>query len=80
MKYLIVLLVILVMVWLWRSGRNAAKQSQRDVGAKQGPTPRLEMVRCAVCGLHLPESEAVRANASYYCSVEHLNQDPEAPR
>ncbi|MEO8247908.1 MAG: PP0621 family protein [Burkholderiales bacterium] len=78
MKYLVILVVVLVVFWIWRSGRDSLDQSARDRQAKAGPAkgqaPRLEMVRCEVCGVHLPEAEAVRAEANYYCSVEHLNQ------
>jgi uncharacterized protein len=30
------------------------------------------MVRCAHCGLHIPENEAVTMQGRYYCSKEHL--------
>ena len=77
MKYLIVIAVMLVVFWLWRSGRDSAARQQppRDRPAPNKAPPQLEMVRCQVCGVHLPEAEAVRADARYYCSVEHLNQD-----
>lgn len=78
MKYLIVLVVILIVFWLWRSGRNALDASRREAGrgaaARKNAPAQLEMVRCPVCGVHLPEAEAVRADATYYCSIEHLNQ------
>lgn len=32
-------------------------------------TPRL--VQCAHCGLHVNESEALRAGERYFCSAEH---------
>ena len=74
MKYLLVLAVLLIAFWLWRSGREAGRAQAPVKPKKAAQPPRLEMVRCATCGLHLPETEAVRANACYYCSVEHLNQ------
>lgn len=79
MKYLIVLVVVLVVFWLWRSGRDALGTARRDAArdaavASRKPPAQLEMVRCQVCGVHLPEADAVRADAAYYCSVEHLNQ------
>lgn len=78
MKYLLVLIVVLIVFWIWRSGRDALDQSlrqrPRDADKPTGSPPRLEMVRCEVCGLHLPEAEAVRAESHYYCGVEHLNQ------
>ena len=30
------------------------------------------MVRCQICGVHLPKSEAVTSRGEFYCSKEHL--------
>jgi uncharacterized protein len=30
------------------------------------------MVRCLICGVHLPKSEAVTSRGQIYCSKEHL--------
>jgi uncharacterized protein len=32
------------------------------------------MVRCAVCGLHLPQADAQITPRGVYCSVEHRQQ------
>jgi len=32
------------------------------------------MVRCALCGLHIPDQEAVRADDKYFCSNNHLKE------
>ena len=32
------------------------------------------MVRCAVCGVHTPESEAVMSGGQYYCCEAHFLQ------
>lgn len=74
MKYLLVIVVLFLVLWLWRAGRGGPQTPpSRHSGASQ-PPPKLEMVRCCVCGVHLPEADAVRADSAYYCSVEHLNQ------
>jgi uncharacterized protein len=39
------------------------------------PAPPGDMVRCARCGLYLPEDDAVRAGERFYCSPEHRDQD-----
>jgi uncharacterized protein len=31
-----------------------------------------DMVRCRVCGVHLPRSEAIASRGEIYCSREHL--------
>ena len=35
-----------------------------------------QMVPCAHCGLHVPESEGVRGGGSFYCSDEHRRLGP----
>lgn len=74
MKFLLFLLVILLAVWLWRSGRAAEPQAKRPA-TKAGPTSGKaapqDMVRCAHCGLHLPLSEAVASSSAHYCGTEH---------
>lgn len=69
MKFLLLLAIVALAVWAWRSGR-------RDLPGAGQPPPSAppdpqEMVRCAHCGVHLPRSEAVEGRAGLYCSVEH---------
>jgi len=33
------------------------------------------MVRCAHCGTHVPENEALHAGGKAYCCREHLDRD-----
>jgi uncharacterized protein len=42
-------------------------------------TPEL-MMQCAVCGIHLPGSEARFARGRVYCSDTHRDQDTAAAR
>ncbi len=73
MKYLIVFAVIAVVYALWRS--------QRSTPPDKGAAPRSntanpqDMVRCAHCGLHLPESEALRRGERSYCCRSHQDLD-----
>jgi len=32
------------------------------------------VVKCEVCGLHIPENEAVIDEGQYYCSTEHRDK------
>ena len=63
MKFVVVILVVLVGVWLWR--RNRAKATRDEPPVRQPPTPKpevlapTEMVSCAHCGLHLPAQDAL---------------------
>ena len=77
MKYLIVLLVVLVCVWVWRMNRRAERAQAKPPQTSVGQTIEApqDMVRCAHCGLHLPRSEAVPGGEEtalqLYCSAEH---------
>lgn len=51
---------------------------KRLLGAPKGRAPikrwgggHQKMVRCEVCGLHVPEDEALSVEGRHYCSEEH---------
>lgn len=52
--------------WLWRRLGNRPK-------AKPGPDA-VTMVRCAQCGVHVPQHNALPAGGRWYCSRAHLDQ------
>ena len=52
--------------------RNA--QARRKVN-KPRPEDKVEnMVRCSLCGLHLPEKDALRRGDHYFCSAAHRDE------
>lgn len=70
MKYLLVVIVVLLAVWLWRNNRRVEKDGQ----PKAPPPPGLpqDMVRCPVCSVHLPRVDALAGpDGSLYCCQEH---------
>jgi uncharacterized protein len=77
MKYLLVLVVVFVGVWMWRNNRIAATQNKEQQQARA--TKRQEsqqiMVSCAHCGLHLLQTEALPGPGGvaeqWFCSSEH---------
>jgi uncharacterized protein len=71
MKALVVLLVVLVGVWLWRSRSASGRVAPPKAPASAEP---LDMVRCVRCGVHVPGTEAVVGQQGSYCSVSHLHQ------
>lgn len=88
MKFLLVLLVVVIGIWLLL-GRSRSRGAMRDdaqrerarVGAQPGaqkgggPQP---MLRCAHCGLHLPANETVQDGTHVYCSEAHRALGPRA--
>ena len=69
MKFLLVLVVVLIGFYLWRSGRAQRAVRPRDAAA---PKPDLvEMVSCAHCGVHCARDEAVVGKAGTYCTAQH---------
>ena len=71
MKFLLVLLVVLVGFFVWRSGRTQRVARPRQAA----PAARtvVEMVPCARCGVHCARDEAVMGKAGLYCSAQHLS-------
>ena len=76
MKLLVILLVVLFGLWLWRRGREAdrAERTPHRPAARRPPALPNEMVRCAVCGLHLPATDALTTGDASFCSPEHQRQ------
>ena len=73
MKYLVLIIVVLVLVWLVRGGARRTA-SERDESPRKAAPPGApqEMVECAVCRVHLPRSDALPGpNGQLYCCVEH---------
>lgn len=52
-------------------GGRGAQEGNRPEDLDRSRTPDV-MMSCAVCGVHLPASEAIFAHGRVYCSEEHL--------
>ncbi|APC22365.1 uncharacterized protein ABH911_001052 [Pseudomonas protegens] len=63
--------LIAAAVWFWRKFKRpaAAPRSPNEPAT----TP---MVRCAHCGVHLPQDRALSQSQQWYCSQAHLQQGP----
>lgn len=70
LRYLLLILAIAGAVWIIRHLRRARPPESTP------PVTGERMVRCAHCGVHLPESEALRRNDQYFCSRRHLEAGP----
>ena len=67
MKYLILLGVVFGVIWWIKLSRPSSTGDKASASADQP----LNMVRCAHCGLHLPENEAIVSRNATYCSDAH---------
>ena len=67
-KFLLVIAVFIVVYLFLRSFRRRVEAAPPPAAAKHGE----DMVRCRICGVHLPKSEAVTSRGEIYCSKEHL--------
>ena len=77
MKFILVLAVVIVVLWLARRGLR--RLSGRDPAAP--PAPALEeMVACRQCGLNFPRSDSLPGRGGLFCSEAHraaFEQDPQ---
>jgi len=64
-----VLLGVVAVAWFKSRGGP-----RRDLG-KSKPSEVEDMVRCQVCGINLPRSEAILGRGRIYCCDEHRRQD-----
>ena len=75
MKYLLLLAIVLLVVWLWRGSRT---QDRADAAPPPRPDPRVaqqEMIECPVCAVHLPRSDALPGpDGQLYCCAEHRSR------
>jgi uncharacterized protein len=66
-KIILLALGLLAVYWVLRSYRRRV-----DRGAPKPPAAAGEdMVQCAQCGVHLPRSESITTQGSFYCTGEH---------
>ena len=73
-KLIFVVIVTLVLVLLFKHLGRRRDQGERRPDAKAGSAE--DMVRCQVCGVNLPRSEAVMGRGRFYCSDQHRLKDP----
>ncbi len=73
MKYLVLIAVIFIVLWLMRGTREVQHgQQNRAPGGGRAPPPPQDMVECPVCHVHLPRSDALPGpGGQLYCCAEH---------
>ncbi len=69
---LIRLLLLALGVWLLT---RVIKRYMASAKRMRNETPRVgTMVRCAQCGLHVPEADAIKYRDRYFCCAEHRDE------
>jgi uncharacterized protein len=68
LKFFLVILLVLVLIWLWRNKRPGLPKAKKT---KVAPSNPLTMVACAYCSVHIPAGEAVHGKKGLFCSEEH---------
>jgi len=71
-KFLLLIALVIVVYLIVRGVRRVENQQQPP----QPPAPRdpglpEDMVRCVICGVHLPRSESFISRGKFFCSDEH---------
>ncbi len=70
MGKLLLFVLVAILAYLFFKGSGRRTGAPPGEGAKR-PRAAERMVECAHCGVHLPESEAVKQADRYFCSDEH---------
>lgn len=71
MKYLIVLALIGLLVWKWQAQRNGRLQQRKPPSQVPGPGTSTPMQACTLCGLNVPQPEALQGRKGWYCCEAH---------
>ena len=69
MKYLLIILVVLVVLWIARSARARMPPPMRK--PPDAPAANEPMLACMHCGLHLPRNEALPGRGGVFCGEAH---------
>ena len=67
MKFALVLIAVIVLLWLLRNTFN--RRAKPPPSATKGRP--LPMLACAQCGVHLPANEALPGRGGVFCGDAH---------
>jgi uncharacterized protein len=87
-KFIVLLVVVFLIVWLVRGGRPGRAAPPAPSPPSSPPTPANApatpdtIVACAHCGLHLPKADALPGRGGVFCGEAHRSafEREHAPR
>lgn len=68
--FFVLLALVAYVGWQWMRRSALRDQRNRTTHGRSDAVPQV-MVSCAVCGLHLPQQEALTEGDRYYCCDDH---------
>ena len=75
MKFVLLVLAVLVLLWLLQRSLGRARPPRPPGPAGRAgaetPAPPQAMLSCAHCGIHLPRDEALPGRGGVFCSDAH---------
>ena len=71
-KFLLLIAVFIIAYLVIQHSARRREAGEQRPQPKPGKSQPENMVRCGVCGVHLPRSESLTSGSDYYCSEEHL--------
>lgn len=73
MKFVLLVLAALVLVWLLRRSLGRGRPTRPPAPATPPAAEPQPMLTCAQCGLHLPRDEALPGRGGVFCGAAHRN-------
>jgi len=70
---LIFIIAVTLLLVLWF--KSMARRKDRDARPPANQGGAEDMVRCQVCGVNLPRSEALMSQGRFYCCEQHRSKD-----
>lgn len=67
-KIVLLAIAVWLIISIVKRYRNSVDQ------ASTGKPAAEDMVQCAKCGVHLPQSDSLLIDHQHYCSIEHSKQ------
>lgn len=73
-RLLLIALIAYLIYWLLRRAHPLPPPRERPWNSQNNSTQGILMRRCAQCGIHIPDNEAVAAQGRYFCCAAHRDQ------